>query len=284
MNRIEKIKQLSEEREKILNCIYQKASLSNLLENGMPYEMYEKIQNDTILEQFGIDTENGLSFDKVSSFHNEFAYITVENKSGVITNTGRLCILPIYDELKAFDENVPFSEMTFCGSKYTGEYGDCCYKVINSDGIMTTKKYFEEINTQSSILYPAKYNGEVGAIDRFGKTVIPFGKFSNIQRFYKTENNEVFGVISNGSNVGLINNRGDVVIPFECGYETVMYVDNYTVITTRNGKFGVIDMNCNILIPFEYDYIDCLKNGFRYVKKGDKYGFIDINNKILKVN
>lgn len=55
--------------------------------------------------------------------------------------------------------------------------------------------------------------------------------------------------------------------------------DNYVVI--KNGLFGVIDTNFNVIIKPEYDFIsNSWRSGFR-VKKNNKWGILDANGKSI---
>lgn len=265
--------------EKTFNTLSKMANLADMYTNGMSAEIFEKMERETIMEHFDMNPNKNLNFDNVSSFHNGFAYVSVKDKWGIINQQGRLCIKPMYRELKAFDEDLPFADMTFYA-----KFDKNIVKVLNSKGFEISTVDFNEIFLDSTILYPAQKGGEYCAIDRFGNIKIPFGKYPCIFNFYKTDNNEVFGIISDGINVGLIDKIGNEIISFECGYENIMWVDNFTLITNKNGKWGVIDMNNNIIIPFEYDYIDYMREGYRYVKQGNKYGFIDGNGKMLEIN
>lgn len=46
----------------------------------------------------------------------------------------------------------------------------------------------------------------------------------------------------------------------------------------KSGLLGVIDCECNLIVPFEYDYIDNVMsvNGIIMAKKGDKKCLIEI--------
>lgn len=48
-----------------------------------------------------------------------------------------------------------------------------------------------------------------------------------------------------------------------------------------NGKWGMIDGDDNIIIPFEYDYLGIYNEGVVAAKKGDKFGYIDLSNNIV---
>jgi len=61
---------------------------------------------------------------------------------------------------------------------------------------------------------------------------------------------------------------------------------------TKNGKKGIINIEGNVLVPFEYDYMDCYVDAgvyaspydsktFLIVKKDKKWGVINLENEIL---
>lgn len=269
--------------EKMTELLSKTFSLGKMWEDGLPDEMFKKLNSEMIAEYFGYDPNADFVYDNVSSFCNGYAFVTINGNCGIIDSQGEWKIKPFFKELKPFIEDMPLKDTTF-RAKLKEER----YVVINSKGfdIAELGKHFgmfNEINLKSEVLYPARIDGNYGAIDRFGKTKIPFGKYPCIHNFYKTITGKVFGVIADGINVGLIDSDGNIIIPFDYGYEDVMWVDNDTLITNKNGKWGVIDRDNNIITPFEYDYIDFMREGYRYVKKDNKYGFIDKDNKILKL-
>jgi hypothetical protein len=54
------------------------------------------------------------------------------------------------------------------------------------------------------------------------------------------------------------------------------------IISYENGKFGLVDKNNNIIVPYKYDLLYQFKNSFAPYKLNDKYGFIDENgNEII---
>ncbi len=56
----------------------------------------------------------------------------------------------------------------------------------------------------------------------------------------------------------------------------------YYYVEKRNEKYGVVDENNSIIIPFEYDYLDN-SYGFEQIvaTKGEKKGIIDIDNNVI---
>ena len=45
--------------------------------------------------------------------------------------------------------------------------------------------------------------------------------------------------------------------------------------TKRDDKWGFVDDDGFVIIPFEYDQVEDFTNGIAYIKKCNKYGFIN---------
>lgn len=61
-------------------------------------------------------------------------------------------------------------------------------------------------------------------------------------------------------------------------YDKVVYFSEYLSCVKKDGKWGLFGKTKEIT-PCIYDEISPLYKGFAYVKKNDKYGFIDSNGK-----
>ena len=69
-----------------------------------------------------------------------------------------------------------------------------------------------------------------------------------------------------------------VMYAIACKYNSIHYAGKNMYVAKLYDKYGVIDANENIIIPFEYDYIfDYSEEKFAACKQ-DKWGYIDINN------
>lgn len=55
---------------------------------------------------------------------------------------------------------------------------------------------------------------------------------------------------------------------------------NGIAIVSQNGKYGAVDKNFDLIIPYQYDYISDYSDGIFVVFKNGKYQFIDINNQV----
>lgn len=88
---------------------------------------------------------------------------------------------------------------------------------------------------------------------------------------------------------GLINDKGEFIIPPI--YDNIKYNGGANIAVNigfeehesyeESGKWGVIDLNNNILIPLKYSEIYLWENGLYAVEFLKKWGVIDISEKII---
>lgn len=80
--------------------------------------------------------------------------------------------------------------------------------------------------------------------------------------------------------IGAINLDGQVVIPFE--YDHLSHnAGNNQLLFTKDGKYGLMDEQCRIIIPNQYEDLTFLSYGYAIFLKDNKYGIIDSENKIM---
>jgi hypothetical protein len=82
------------------------------------------------------------------------------------------------------------------------------------------------------------------------------------------------------SKVGIINSVGNECVPTIYGYGGLPDSDNKVFYVPKDGKYGLIDFNNNVLIPFQYDEMyHETNNDLLCVKKDGKYGLISLKLK-----
>lgn len=165
--------------------------------------------------------------------------------------------------------------------------------------IQTTMTILENCGKDAKILIPAtSFNMEadtrilipftsfdkIGFMNKQGEVVVKpqytiyYGECYSTSDFIKVSINESYGFLKNNGEIdcrirpmyGLINYKGEVVL--DINYHSIMpAVGDWSIISVQNraGKYGVIDMNGNTIVPFgRYDYIDGFDKGFARVKIG----------------
>ncbi|QOW11304.1 WG repeat-containing protein [Kaistella flava (ex Peng et al. 2021)] len=187
-------------------------------------------------------------------------------KSGFINQKGKVIIQPIYSNVGFFTE-------------------DC--NLLHSPNIKVQKFGSKDYSS-------VRLDGEDYRIDMTGKRVYQFKDEDlgicppqfKAQLFHAYILNKAYGIIEDSK----FENPGDyrqfTIYPqFE--YLHILEGDdlkNPMIIAVRNDKFGIIDVNSNIIIPFEYEdikrnYSWKLGRLFEVTKDGKNYYYIDIDNK-----
>ncbi len=111
-----------------------------------------------------------------------------------------------------------------------------------------------------------------GCIDSKGNTIIPF-IYEATGRF--DENSMMIPVKSvDNKKWGVVNRDNRIVIPFE--YDNI-YVGDNLIKVEKDDKWGVVDVQNNLKIPILYDEIinDRQRNDYIRVRNGNKYAYID---------
>lgn len=140
--------------------------------------------------------------------------------------------------------------------------------------------YFLAINQQD----------KKGLLDSKNKAVIPFiYSGENVMLTYdfippknESDINDItkyWIIFQKGSEFGVLNYKGETIIPFENNRMTMFSVP----VVYKNGKLGLITKNKK-RIPAIYDYHVMAhgeKDGFYFVKKNGKLGAVNENNKVI---
>ena len=94
-------------------------------------------------------------------------------------------------------------------------------------------------------------NGKYGVIDSSGKVVIPID-YDQIAVFSK----DVI-LLGSGSNWECINSQGQLLSGVDTGsYAVKALFNGNRLLVCRDGKYGVVDFQGNIIIPIIYDSIE----------------------------
>jgi hypothetical protein len=81
---------------------------------------------------------------------------------------------------------------------------------------------------------------------------------------------------------GAIDGNLNVIIPFK--YKNITFSDNNLIIENQSSKFGILNTKGEIILPFEYDEINKsnYKTNTLFTKKDDHYGILTSGNKNIE--
>ena len=88
---------------------------------------------------------------------------------------------------------------------------------------------------------------------------------------------EGLAIVQKNQKYGVINKKGNVVIPFT--YDNNTGFSDGLAYINKDGKYGFIDHNGNMIIPPIYDMVHSFSEGLAQVCKDGKWGYIDKNGK-----
>jgi WG containing repeat len=215
-------------------------------------------------EKFGyVDTIGNWAvkpdFDELTTFQEGLAVALQDEKYGYINKNGEWMIPAQFEEAENFQDGVGIAVINSkpCLIDRNGQ-------IINNE--------FEEINNFSNGLAVVKRNNRFGAINRLGKLVIPLN-YEKLGDFH-----EGHAICSQEGKFGIIDKNNFLNIKIE--YE---WIDEFNELmrAKKNGFYGVITNQEQLVLPFEFERIETTKcNAFLVIKNG-KYGFADFSGCLI---
>lgn len=245
-------------------------------------------------------------FDFAKDFSEGYAAVTNYDKTYYIDKTGK----------KVIDLDLHSAGSFKNGLAIVGKNDK--YGIIDTKGNLIKPLIFDHISSFPNWknLFEAKKNGKYGMIDEYGTTKIDF-KYDmllfgghdedRITYIIRSTPNEIMGFLDiNGKeylfpskykstescNYGLcpvkgingkwgaINKNFEEVIPLM--YDLLMVEADIELLFAKyQGKFGYINRQNQIVIPFEFDGGKGYSEGFFALRKKDKYGLYKSNGKVL---
>jgi len=190
---------------------------------------------------------------------NGLALIKINEKYGFINMNNELIIQPVYEYVSDFYDGL-------ASVKVNGNR-----KFIDTSGNFISQKEYEETSIFWDGRCEVKINGKWGLIDKDENILIPF-MYDSI-----TEENKICRVELNGEYflVDLDNNR------ISEKYDYIDYQSDGTFQVSRNGSFGHIEINGNVLIPLIYENCTDFHGAYSGVYLEGKWFFIDRKNNVV---
>ncbi|MEB8345782.1 WG repeat-containing protein [Flavobacteriaceae bacterium KMM 6898] len=242
------------------------------------------------------------------------AVVKTKGKYGLINTMDEFILEPKFQSIDYF--KYPSGRYKV---QYANNYGiidSTGREILPTRYLEITPNYFQIDTLRKGILILKKNNGNSSVTDYNGQVLIP-EKYDDIGMF-EVENNFSYSIVKKNGKYGLINHLDEISLPIENDliekrrwfdylivekdgsqslytkdgkeiiskkYEEIdpcYYNYNERFIVKRNGLFGVIDINENIIIPIEFDSIsNWVEYGpdAHFVVKNGKHGLINREGK-----
>ncbi len=240
------------------------------------------------------------------------AIVSVDNKCGVVKLDSKRVIIPIiYDEiqkkkdcyylsqrnkvgvvylnsipetLQMFDEIISYNSesksIVFKNSKKKGIYDVVNNKIILEPKYDKINKIEADCKNDNGKFAIVSIDNKLGIVKLYeNKVVIPvvYDDIEKINREYYTTTKFK---IRKSNKYGIIDINGNLLIPIEYDYLYQPYNSKNSIIVVKQGKYGVVNWKNNIKLPFEYESVKVIEDNFFQVKKNSKYGIVDKFNRV----
>ncbi len=272
-----------------------------------------RIQNYTFLpirnhNRWGYINEFGAKmiepvYDEASFFSEGLGAVSKNEKYGFINKSGEVVIDFLYNDVESFHNGAVVV------------LKDSLYGLINASGDFLIPPMYNELSETSGDLYIASKEGNYGYLSKYGKTITPFeydiaGDFKNGYAIVSKE--EKYGLINSAgvfllksvfgelnfindsllkaSNddelLGIIDVNGDTILPFE--YDAIGEFSEHRALVCKNEKCGYVNEQGELVIPVAFSYSSALlttalfENGYALLKQRNKSIIIDSSGKVLK--
>ena len=230
-----------------------KALNSNNEEIFTEYEKIEAIQNS--------DKNNNIWYEE------SCLKVQKDGKYGLINLTGKILLEPQYEEIEALD-GVKNSLII----KKDGKVG-----IVDKDGkIIVEPKYLEITNLgkdNKSGFIVKDDNGKYGIIDYSASTVLE-SKYDAVEKVF---GNNLYVVTEVGTKKVVKQDGSEYISEGFDEIKAILKNSGDGVIFVKNGKYGVMKENSEIVIEASYDDLAQAQMSTLIAKKDGKYGVIDLN-------
>lgn len=206
------------------------------------------------------------------------------NKFGIISIDGKKITDAIYEDI----DTLQFKEGELL-VKQNGKYG-----VINIKGVTIVNPIYDEINSDKYYEEQLEYkkSGYIvkkttdegyryGYVDYKGKQIIDT-KYNDLYRITDINNENVYLICAQNGQYGLVRNKKKII---NNEYQSLTYNDSNNTITALKGKrYGVININGKVIVPFEYKQIDTTGEYIYAVAEDNTTKIFDANGKETNIN
>jgi hypothetical protein len=194
---------------------------------------------------------------------------TTTNLVGYLNSTGKWAIQPIYKDGNAFD--------AFGGAWVKGADNKWIYIDVTGKSLGGRTDGGSQYFYSDGLVIVEKPAGKIQIVDKSGKTIkeTPFVKaFGNVSegfiRYQSRDNNLI----------GYMDLNGDTICGPVYGVGSNDFSDGMALVQASNWrKYGFINTQGKMVIPFAYDTINSFVSGWALYKKNGQFGLIDKTGK-----
>lgn len=201
-------------------------------------------------------------YDNAWTFHEDYAVVNINNKTGCINTAGKLVIPAIYDAT-----GLHFSE-GLLRVKMSNKWG-----YIDKTGKLIMPFIYDKAFDYKSGLALVGLNEKFGFIDKAGQAIIPL-----IYESCWMPKEGMISVKQNGK-WGYLDLKGTILIPFE--FEEANPFDEGMAVVKKDGKWGFIDKSGKWVLQNIYEDVDKFSGGLAPVKQSGKWGFMNSKGDII---
>ena len=241
------------------------------------------------------------AYEDVTATYNGAITVQKNGLWGLASSTGRLTLPCMYDEISTYESGravVRIGDLVYAvdsannrvallheDGKAVTNYGQNRIAVlINGEYVLGTgtlemsSRKFESIGMYSNNYAAAKKDGKWGVLGLNGQTWLIEPSYKDIIRDELGRcfaQNAVFVVDDNDSVLLLVN--GEKVGSYE---DARPFADGWAAVK-KDGKWGFIDVNGEVMIPFRFDDALSFSGHLAAVKVGDLWGYVSLLGEVV---
>lgn len=270
---------INENGKQIIKTIYDNIELDKFYNSGIGYKKsgyivcnktndgyrygYHDYNGEKVLE---VEYNDLMRITDMKDNDNIYLIVAKNGQYGVFVNNAKI----INTQYQSINYN---NSMEMFIVERTGKFG-----TINSKGVEILKTEYSRIEINGIYMYAQK-DEEQKVFDKEGKEIdIPF-----TTTIESTNSPEYYIKIEEAQNYSILNSNFEEILQEKYQYLEYAF-DKYFVATNTEGKSGVIDIDGNVVIDFNYDIVQTINDkNMLQVKNFDSDITEIYNNKLEKV-
>ncbi|MCR9290674.1 MAG: WG repeat-containing protein [Bacteroidetes bacterium] len=240
----------------ILNAGYERAKALN--KAFLAYSINQKwgvvdIRGNSIIEP---------RFDDISIVKNQYFQTRNEEGLGLMTGTGQEILKPSNDEIQIYNSTLFFF-------KKGNHWG-----AVDQNGSLVLNPIYDRFAKISDDFLKLVYGENTSLFSIQNNKTLTNGGFD---AYYPLTKDYV--IVKKNRSLGLIDAHGNKLLPANFNEIQVYHENLFRV--NFNGRWGIVDVTNTVVIPFEYDYIAPMKDGYCVVIQNRKMGLANFKGQVV---